>query len=488
MVPDSDYSLDPADWEAFEATAQQTLHDAVAFLQTIRERPTWQPPPHEVKKRLHEAIPMYPTPLAEVCAQARRDILPYPTGNIHPRFWGWVMGTGTADGVIADLIASTMNTHMAGYDQSGSLIEEQVLRWLCQLFGYGPEALGIFVSGGTVANILGIVAGRQAKAGYDVRAEGLAGRPQMIIYGSSETHSWIYKCCELLGLGRKGYRPIPVDEEHRIQIDALAQAIDEDRAAGHLPICVNGNAGTVNTGAIDNLDQLADVCKKEDLWFHVDGALGGLAVLSDSLKPRLRGIERADSIAFDLHKWGYLQYEIGCVLMKDVHAQKAAFQTSADYLESNGRGIQPNNLEFAQLGIQLSRGFRALRAWMAFKTHGVTGISRIIDQNVRHVQYLAERIREHDHLELLAPTPLNVACFRFCPPHLDVQALNKLNREILMRIQEAGIAVPSSTLIDEQFAIRVANSNHRTKQEDMDILLDAVIGIGEEILQSDLPR
>lgn len=475
-------TLDPADWQAFSAIAHQALQDALDYLQTVRTRPTWQPLPDEARERLATSIPYEPTPFADVYEQAQRDILPYPTGNIHPRFWGWVMGTGTADGLVADLMASAMNAHLGGYNQSASFVEHQVIDWFAHLFGYDTRASGLFVSGGTTANITGVLVGRQAKAGFDVRTEGLAQHPPMTIYGSSETHSWVAKCCDILGLGQSGFRSIPINDAYQIDVEALTTAIERDRAAGLHPICVIGNAGTVNTGAIDPMDRLADLCEQKDLWLHVDGALGGLAVLSDQFEPQLKGIDRADSIAFDLHKWGYLQYEIGCVLVKDGVQHTDAFNAQADYLEPNGRGIQPSTLEFAQMGIQLSRGFRALRAWMAVKTHGIDKLRRLIEQNVRQVQYLAKLVQNHERLELLAPAPMNVACFRYIAPGLETAALNTINREILLRIQESGIAVPSSTIIGDAFAIRVAHTNHRTRQADFDLLIESILQIGDSIV------
>ena len=484
-TPNADESLDPENWDQFELVAHQALSEAIELLKSVRSRPTWQPVPPEVRERLSgEQVPHEPTSLQDVYQQIAEDVIPYPTGNIHPRFWGWVMGTGTADGLVANLVSSAMNAHLAGYNQSASIIERQVLSWFLELFGYPATGSGIFVSGGTVANITGVEVARTAKAGFDVRAEGLIGRPQMTLYGSSETHSWVKTCCELLGLGRAAFRSIPVNAAYQLDIRALKATIDADRANGLRPTCVIGNAGTVNTGAIDDLEGLATLCAQEDLWFHIDGALGGLAILSDGLKPLLKGIERSDSIAFDLHKWGYLQYEIGCVLVRNRTIHENAFRSSANYLESIGRGIQPEPLEFAQLGIQLSRGFRAFRAWVALKTHGVKKIGRVIEQNVHHIRYLSNRVDDHSDLERLADAPLNVCCFRFVSPDLDLDELNRINREILWRIQEEGLAVPSGTLLDGQFVIRVANTNHRTQRGDFDLLIEAVVKLGKELSTS----
>ena len=242
-----------------------------------------------------------------------------------------------------------------------------------------------------------------------------------------------------------------------------------------------GNAGTVDTGAIDDLTALADLCRDEGLWLHVDGAFGALAVLAPSLCGLLRGLERSDSMAFDLHKWGYLPYEAGCVLVRDREAHRDTFRTSAAYLDAPGRGLLPEPLEFAELGVQLSRGFRALKVWVSLQTHGVDKIGRVIAQNVAQARLLAERIDAEPRLERLAPAPLNVVCFRYVEPGLDEAALEDLNREILLRLQEDGIAIPSSTRRDGRFALRVAITNHRTKRSDIEALVAAVLDLGPRV-------
>jgi glutamate/tyrosine decarboxylase-like PLP-dependent enzyme len=321
------------------------------------------------------------------------------------------------------------------------------------------------------------------KAGFDVREHGLAGgSPQLRVYASTETHQWAVKACELLGLGRKALRRIPVDSEYRIEIAQLEAAIAEDRRNGLRPICVIGNAGTVNTGATDDLRALAALCRKEGLWFHVDGAFGALAAIAPSLRSIVAGIEEADSLAFDLHKWGYVPYEVGCTLVRDAAAHKGAFATKAAYLSEVERGIAVDPLHFADLGIQLSRGFRALKVWFSLKVQGVAAWARLIEQNVAHARHLAHTIQETPELELMAPVPLNVVCFRFRPARVAEPALDALNRELLLRLQERGIAVPSSTMLGGRFAIRVANTNHRSRREDFDELVKHVLAIGAEIV------
>jgi glutamate/tyrosine decarboxylase-like PLP-dependent enzyme len=476
-------TLDPADWGELRALGHRMVDDMMDYLEGVRERPVWRPVPAETRAALDEPTPRGPTDPTEVYRQFREHVLPYPNGNIHPRFWGWVMGTGTPLAMLADMLASGMNPHLAGYDQSPALVERQVIRWMAELLGFPAESSGLLVSGGTVANLLGLAVARNARAGFDLRSEGLQrpNTPRLLVYGSSETHSWSKKACELLGLGDSALRRIPVDDEYRVDVPALRAAIAEDRAAGHRPICVIGNAGTVNTGATDDLQALASLCREYRLWFHVDGAFGAFAALAPSLRSTVAGMEEADSVAVDLHKWGYLPFEVGLALVRHPDAHRATFATSSRYLDATPRGIVAGGFPFADLGVQLSRGFRALKVWMSLKAQGADAWGRLVEQNVAQARHLRDRVLAEPRLELLAPAPLNVVCFRYLAPALDPAALDAVNEEILLRVQERGIAVPSSTVLGGRFALRVAITNHRSRLEDFDLFLDAVLAIGAEL-------
>lgn len=474
-------SLDPNDWNAFARTAHEALDAAIDHM---RRAPAWRPLPDDARHDIDRPVPREPGDLAEVMDRVQRSILPFPTGNAHPRFWGWVMGNGTPEGTLADMVASAMNPHVAGYDQSAAAVEHRVIRWFLELMDYPETASGLLVSGGTMANLNGLAAARRAKAGFDLREDGLAGGPRLRVYGSVETHSWAEKCSDILGLGRGAVRRVAADRHGRVIPDAILRAVREDRQRGDRPICVIANAGTVDTGAIDDLDALADLCAAEDLWLHVDGAFGALVALAPGLRHRLKGLGRTDSLAFDLHKWGFLPYEVGCALVRHRDVHRATFQTTANYLEPPGRGIQPEALELADLGIQLSRGFRALKVWVGLQVHGVDRIGRVIAQNVEQAQYLADRIEAEECLELLAPVSLNVVCFRYVEPGLDEDTLEALNREILLRLQEDGIAIPSSTWRDGRFALRLAITNHRSRRTDFDLLADSVLRLGQSIERS----
>ncbi|MDA8018790.1 MAG: pyridoxal-dependent decarboxylase [Thermoanaerobaculia bacterium] len=483
MTRPNEISLDPEDWDAFAEKAHRSLDSALEHLRGAGDRP-WRPVPPEARSDLEAPLPRRPGDLDEIMTRVERSLLRYPTGNGHRRFWGWVMGNGTADGMLADMLASAMNPHLGGYDQSASIVERQVVDWWAQVMGFPPNSGGLLVSGATMANLVGVTVARHVKAGFDVRQQGLTAGPPLRIYGSAETHSWAEKSCDVLGLGRDGFRRVEADHQGRLVLASVRAAIDEDRRRGFRPICVCANVGTVDTGAIDDLHAVADFCSEEELWFHVDGAFGALLACSESLKPRIAGLERADSLAFDLHKWGYLPYEVGCVLVRDRELQRSTFRTTADYLNAQGRGILPQPLDFPELGLQLSRGFRALKVWLSLQLHGLDKIGRVIEQNVDQAQYLVRRIAEEDLLELLALAPLNVVCFRYTRPGVDEDGLERLNHEIMLRLQEDGIAIPSSTRRAGRFSLRIAITNHRTRLEDIDVLVESVLDLGSELANS----
>jgi len=302
----------------------------------------------------------------------------------------------------------------------------------------------------------------------------------LMLYGSTETHGWAQKAAELMGLGNCAFRRVAVDENFRIDLSDLSRAVAKDRQAGHRPFSVIGNAGTVNTGAIDDLAGLARICREEDIWFHVDGAFGALAKLVPSLSSLVEGIEQADSVAFDLHKWMYLPFEVACVLVRDPKAHRDSFILTPSYLAEASRGVMAAGLPFAERGLELTRSFRALKVWMSLKTHGIKAFSRLIEQNVNQARYCAELIEAHPDLELVAPVPLNIVCFRFAPKDARPDALETLNKEILLRIQERGLAVPSSTRIGDAFALRTANTNHQSKGQDIDMMTKTIAQINRD--------
>ena len=477
-------SLDPENWEAMRKLGHRMVDDMMRYLQTIGERPIWRPTPDYVKKQMRQPLPLEPEDADMIYRQFLEYILPYPMGNIHPRFWGWVIGTGTPLGMLAEMLAAGMNPNLGGGDHAANYVEAQVLDWCKEMFGYPKEASGLLVSGGSMANLMGLAVARNIQPGDDVRSEGVSAESgQLTIYCSTETHNSVEKAVELLGLGSKWMRKIPVNSHFEIDTEQLEKAITDDKAAGHRPFCVVGNAGTVNTGAIDDLSNIADICTDHRLWFHVDGAFGALANLLPEYQTRLVGMERADSIAFDFHKWMYIPYEAGCLLVKSFEAHKAAFKLVPNYLISHERGIPSGPEYFSNLGFELSRGFKALKIWFSIKEHGIGKYQRLVRQNIAQARYLARLVDERPELERLAPVPLNVVCFRFVSSELDEDEHNQLNREILMRLHEQGIAAPSFTILNGKYAIRAAVTNHRSKKPDFDVLVNETIRLGKDVLK-----
>jgi aromatic-L-amino-acid decarboxylase len=480
MPTHSPASLDPADWDDFGRLAHRLLDQALEHLRTVRERPVWQPVPAAVKEALSEPLPLEGQGAEATCTDALSSILPYATGNIHPRFFGWVHGSGTAGGLLAEILAAAMNSNLGGRDHGAIYVERQVIEWCRQLFGFPAGASGLLVSGTSMATLIGLAVARHHLAGCDVRSEGVGAAPARLVgYASSEAHSSVARAFEILGLGRSALRSIPVDADYRIDCGQLRLAIAADRRLGFEPFCVVGTAGTVNTGAIDDLAALADICADEGLWLHVDGAFGALGVLTDALRPRLAGIERADSLAFDFHKWLHVQYDAGCVLIRRAALHRETFGFRTDYLSPAARGLAGGDPWFCEFGPELSRGFRALKVWFTLKEHGARRLGEAIAENCRQAEYLATRILERPRLRLMAPVALNIVCFRFWRPELAAHEVDRLNAEIVADLQESGIAAPSTTRLAKGLAIRVNITNHRTRLDDLDLLLDAVEELGE---------
>ncbi len=474
-------TLDPQDWTALRQLAHTMVDDMLDYIQNVAERPVWTPITEGAKSALNQPLPIGPTSPEEVYADFKAHVLPFNMGNIHPRFWSWVNGNGTAMGMMSDMLASGMNPNNTIGEHAGQYVEKQVIEWLKTMLGYPSVGSGLLVSGGSLANITAIVVARN-HFDTQIRATGNATvGGQLVMYCSSETHNCLFKAADVIGIGNENLRKIPVDAHYQMDIDALKIAILEDKKHGNVPFCIVGNAGTVNTGAIDPLDELLALSREHGLWFHVDGAFGAIAKLDAAFETSLKAIESADSVAFDLHKWMYMNYDVGCVLIKDEAIHRAAFVQAASYLAHHERGLASGIEPRANFGLELSRGFRALKVWMSLKEHGIEKYRRMIHQNIVQTQYLGELVDNQPLLELMAKPTMNIVCFRFKPEGLSDDALNVLNKEILMRLQEQGIAAPSYCFLQGRYAIRVANVNHRSKKADFEALVEGVLTIGKTL-------
>ncbi len=473
--------LDPADWKRFRQNAHRALDDALDYLQNVRERPVWQPVPEDVKRELRAPMPQDGSAFEDVYREFTETILPYATGNIHPRFWGWVHGTGTPTGALADMLAAIMNSNVGGRDHGAVYVERAVIGWFRDLFGWPQTATGLLVIGTSAANLAAVLVARTSALGHDVREYGLDQRAKQLVgYASAATHACVRKSFEGAGLGSANLRVLPIDDAHRIDPKIVAREVARDRAAGLRPFLVVGNAGTVDVGAVDPLSDLADLAQQEGLWFHVDGAFGATAYLSERLRPKLRGIERADSIAFDFHKWLHVPYDAGCVLVRDGEIHRTTFASEGPYITRMKRGLAAGEPWFTDYGPDLSRGFRALKVWFTIKEHGAKGLARAIERNCDQAQYLYDKVSGDDLFELVAPIDLQIVCFRPCIPGLSEEQLDHLTDESVMRLQESGVAVISSTTVSGRRAMRVCITNHRTEQEDLDVMLDALRQIVRE--------
>lgn len=403
-----------------------------------------------------------------------REILPYSVGNAHPGFLGWVHGGGTPVGMLAEMLAAGLNANLGGRDQIPIEVERQVLRWVRELFGFPDSASGLFVTGTSMANLIAVLVARTDAIGLGVRRRGIAaGVQRLIAYTSAGAHGCIAQAMDLAGLGSDQLRVIPVNGQHQIDIPALDEAMVKDRHAGLTPFFIAATAGTVDVGAIDDLRAVAGIADREDVWFHVDGAYGALAMLAPDLAPRLAGIERADSIAFDFHKWGQVPYDAGFILVRDSALHHDTFASPASYLRRETRGMAAGSPWPCDFGPDLSRGFRALKAWFTIKAYGAEKLGAMISKTCDLAQYLKQSIEKEATLELLAPVALNIVCFRYRSEPAD-----DVNRNIVADLQESGIAAPSTTTVNGCLAIRAAIVNHRTNRSDIDAFLQATIAIG----------
>jgi aromatic-L-amino-acid/L-tryptophan decarboxylase len=449
------------------------LHDLPA-------EPVFVPVPPELGTAfLNEPVPTDGRAPEAILDLFKATVEPYPFGNGHPRFFGWVNSPPTVMGIFADALAAAMNPSCAGGNHAAIYVEHQVINWFKQLLGYPAEASGLLVSGGSMAALTALTVARHAKCGFDVRGQGLRqASSQLVFYKTHEGHGCHQKAIELLGIGSNHIRTIDHDEGWRMRPSALAARIVADRRDGLTPIAVIASAGTVNTGAIDPLADIADVCAEHDVWLHVDGAYGAPAILTPQYEGVLSAISRADSIALDPHKWLCVPVEAGLVLIRHADAQRRAFSLVPAYLRTDGSltgvGGPP---WFSEYGFQQTRGFRALKVWMSLLHHGVSGYREAITQTLDLAAALADMLRSSDDFEVCEPQGLGIVCFRLRPanPAEDsAPRLDSLNQAVLERLQLGGDAFLSSTVLNGVFWLRACILNPRTSRDDLHALLRAL--------------
>jgi aromatic-L-amino-acid decarboxylase len=471
--------------EEFRTLGNQLVDRIAGFLETLAQRPvTPGESPSVVRDALgaKRGLPQQGTDPARLLDRASDLLIDHSLFNAHPRFWGYVTSSAAPIGVLGELLAAAMNPNCGAWLLSpmAGEIEAQTVRWIAEMLNYPVDCGGLFVSGGNMANIVCFLAARQAKAGWDVRTKGMNGA-RLRAYCSKETHTWIQKAADISGMGTDAVRWIGVDDNLRMDVAALREAIRRDIEVGDQPFLVAGTAGTVSTGALDPLPELARVCREFDLWFHVDGAYGALAAVLPDAPAAFAGLREADSIAVDPHKWLYAPLEAGCALVRSADKLRDAFAYHPAYYHF---GDEATN--YFDLGPQNSRGFRALKVWLAIQQVGRDGYVQMISDDIRLSRAMSERIPQYPELEALTQG-LSITTFRFLP--LDLKRsdektatyLDELNRELLTRVQQGGEVYLSNAVVYGKFALRACIVNFRTSMEDVEALLPIVVRYGKEL-------
>lgn len=504
-------SFDPTDWAAFENLARRLVAVLVEHWRSRGEGPAWRPVPAAVEEALEGApLPREGIGEEDACRAFVEKILPYGTGADDPRFWGWALGGGTPLGALGAFLGAGLHANCGGLEQAATRVERTTLRWLMEALGWpgarqpgarqphdrqpddrqpggepadggGEEPSGLFVSGAATANLLGLAVALNARAGFDVRRRGLQGdRPRLTVLGARGSHASILRALEVLGLGADAFRALPTRPDGAVDATAVEPALADERAAGRRPFALVATAGTVETGAIDDLAMLAGIARREGLWLHVDGAFGALAALSLRLRPRLAGLEEADSLAFDLHKGGQMPFGTAVLLVRRGTEHRRAFRQTAPYLEPlDGGPASPGAPNFADLGVELTRPFRALPVWLALQAWGVESWAREMERSVELARRLAATVESEPRLRLGLQPPLNVVLLRHTWPEEGLAEQNRRNREILRRLQADGVAVPSGLTRHGRFWLRLALLNHRTRWRHLEDFLEEVLRRGE---------
>jgi glutamate/tyrosine decarboxylase-like PLP-dependent enzyme len=417
--------------------------------------------PAHVREALKASPPRSGIGITAALERAQTLIFPYGTGNLHPRFWGWVIGAGSLPGILGQWLATAMNANAWAGDQGPAQLELQLLAWLREWFEFPADSSGLLLDGASSANMIGLAIARHRSTHGAVKAAGLYALPTLCVYASDQVHNSLVKAAELLGLGAQALRLVPSLPDGRADLAAIERAIEADRALGLQPCCIVASAGTVATGAIDPLVEMHALAQRHELWFHIDAAIGGIAWLSPQLRPRFAGLALADSLAFDLHKWAQVPYDAGCLLVRDGALHRATFEVQADYLGALSGGlIRHGAPAFNALGPQLSRADRALKIWLSLQALGTERIAAVFEKNVAQAQLLAALARDTPSLEVVAPVHLNIVCMRVRAPEGSTpEAADAINQGILVALQESGRAMLSPVRWQGRFCLRASICN-----------------------------
>lgn len=476
--------------EAFQALGHRVVDAIADYLREIRELPVFPGHrPEEVARAFEEPLPERGQDPDRILDEWAEKVLPNTTHLGSPRYFGFVNGSGSTIGILAEALAASVNMNVGGWKAAPAAteVERRTLAWLAELIGYDPACGGLLTSGGMMANFTALHTALRNTAPYDTTPGGVqdpARTGRFLVYASDhEGHVSLVRAVDLMNLGREALRRVPSRDDYTMDVAALRRMVEEDRARGDLPFCVVAQVGSVNVGAIDPLAEIADVCREYGLWFHADGACGAVGAMLPELRPRYAGLERADSVTLDPHKWLYVPYECGCVLIRDPDRQHRAFSMHASYL----RGILPDahlGHDFYENGPQMSRGFKALKLWMTLKHYGAEGYRRLLRQNVRCAEHLDALVRADPDFEALHRPVINLYCFRFRPARLQGESgaqpelLDRLNQQIADAIQLSGLAFVMTSQLRGRTVLRLSICSHRTTLEDIEWVFDEMRRLG----------
>ncbi|MBA4276926.1 pyridoxal-dependent decarboxylase [Flavobacterium sp.] len=472
--------------EEFKKIGYQLIETLSDFIDTIDEKPvTTGETPKEIQTVLGNAsLPEHGTSVSELFTRTSNLLLNHSLLNGHPKFFGYITSSPAPIGALADLLASVVNPNVGANILSpmATAIEKQTVKWLAEFIGISPGCGGILVSGGNMANFTAFLAARTAKAPKSIKENGLTNtKAEMVLYCSKATHTWIEKAAVLFGHGSKAIRWIPTDAENKMNTEILSRTINDDLQQGKTPFLVIGNAGDVSTGVVDNLSAIAAICKAQDLWFHIDGAYGIPAAVIPEYKKLFDGIQDADSIALDPHKWLYAPLEAGCTLIKNPQHLIDTYSSHPVYYNFSNQDDEPT-VNYYEYGFQNSRGFRALKVWMALQQVGKNGYIEMIAEDIALSELLFEEAKKHSELEAVTQN-LSIATLRYVPMDFtqDETYLDTLNEKLLNELQQGGEVFLSNAVVADKYCLRCCIVNFRTSRKDIMEIVDIIVREGRKI-------